>query len=118
MQHQLQSLASQLDGELHTDELLRHIYATDASIYRELPMAVAYPKHKADIQTLVRFARENELSLIPRSAGTSLAGQCVGSGIVVDISRYMTKVLEITPRLTSIKTWIRVVARLTRIAAR
>ena len=93
--HQLQSLASQLDGELHTDELLRHIYATDASIYRELPLAVAYPKHKADIQTLVRYARENELSLIPRSAGTSLAGQCVGSGIVVDISRYMTKVLEI-----------------------
>ncbi|MBK8966585.1 MAG: FAD-binding protein [Lewinellaceae bacterium] len=91
----LQTLAQQLEGELHTDELLRRLYATDASIYRELPLAVAYPKHKADVQTLVRFAGKNGLSLIPRSAGTSLAGQCVGSGIVVDISRYMTKVLEI-----------------------
>ncbi len=95
MQHLLHTLAQQLEGELHTDELLRRLYATDASIYRELPLAVAYPKHKADVQTLVRFAGENGLSLIPRSAGTSLAGQCVGSGIVVDISRYMTRVLEI-----------------------
>ncbi|MCB0531391.1 MAG: FAD-binding protein [Saprospiraceae bacterium] len=95
MQHLLHTLAQQLEGDLHTDELLRRLYATDASIYRELPLAVAYPKHKADVQTLVRFAGENGLSLIPRSAGTSLAGQCVGTGIVVDISRYMTKVLEI-----------------------
>lgn len=95
MQHLLHTLAQQLEGDLHTDELLRRLYATDASIYRELPLAVAYPKHKTDVQTLVRFAGQNGLSLIPRSAGTSLAGQCVGSGIVVDISRYMTRVLEI-----------------------
>ncbi|MBK6932634.1 MAG: FAD-binding protein [Saprospirales bacterium] len=97
------ALAQQLDGELHTDGLLRRLYATDASIFRELPLAVAYPKHSADIQTLVRFARANGLSLIPRSAGTSLAGQCVGPGIVVDISRHMTKVLEINAE----ERWVR-----------
>lgn len=95
MQQQLRILQQQLDGDLYFDELMRRIYATDASIFRELPLAVAFPKHKADIKTLVLFARENNTSLIPRSAGTSLAGQCVGNGIVVDISRYMTQVLEI-----------------------
>jgi FAD/FMN-containing dehydrogenase/Fe-S oxidoreductase len=95
MLDQLQALQAQLDGELFFDELMRRLYATDASIFRELPLAVAYPKHKEDIRKLVRFAREHGTSLIPRSAGTSLAGQCVGTGIVVDISKYMTKVLEI-----------------------
>ncbi len=95
MLDQLQALQSRLDGELFFDELMRHLYATDASIFRELPLAVAYPKHKEDIRKLVHFAREHGTSLIPRSAGTSLAGQCVGTGIVVDISKYMTKVLEI-----------------------
>ena len=95
MNEQLRALAQQLDGDLHYDELMRRIYATDASIFREVPLAVAFPKHKADIQTLVAFARQHGTALIPRSAGTSLAGQCVGTGIVVDISRYMTRVLEV-----------------------
>ncbi|HRI58914.1 MAG TPA: FAD-linked oxidase C-terminal domain-containing protein [Saprospiraceae bacterium] len=103
MIRQLQSLQQRLDGDLYFDELMRRLYATDASIYRELPLAVAYPKDVADIKTLIAFAREHQLSLIPRSAGTSLAGQCVGSGMVVDISRYMNKVLEINPE----ERWVR-----------
>lgn len=95
MIQQLQSLQQRLAGDFYFDALMRGLYATDASIYRETPLAVAYPKHADDIKTLIAFARENRFSLIPRSAGTSLAGQCVGSGIVVDISRYMNKVLEI-----------------------
>jgi FAD/FMN-containing dehydrogenase/Fe-S oxidoreductase len=91
----LSDLHRRLDGELHTDELLRRLYATDASIYREIPLAVAYPRHAGDIRALIVFAREHGLSLIPRSAGTSLAGQCVGSGIVVDVSRHMNRILEI-----------------------
>lgn len=98
MTDKLESLQRQLAGELHYDELMRRIYATDASIFRELPLAVAYPKHKEDIKTLVTFAREHQVSLIPRSAGTSLAGQCVGPGIVVDISKYMNKILEINTK--------------------
>ncbi|MCC6463488.1 MAG: FAD-binding protein [Saprospiraceae bacterium] len=100
----LHTLQQQLDGELHFDALLRHIYATDASVYRELPLAVAYPKHTADIQTLVHFARTHQTPLIPRSAGTSLAGQCVGSGIVVDVSKYMNKIVEINAE----EGWVRV----------
>ena len=74
---------------------MRIIYATDASEYRELPLAVAYPQGKSDVVKLIKFALKHNFSLIPRAAGTSLAGQCVGDGIVVDVSRYMTKIIEI-----------------------
>lgn len=87
-------LASSLQGELHTDELLRRIYATDASVYRRLPAAVAYPKNETDIRNVLGFAAESSLGIIPRAAGTSLAGQCVGEGIVMDISRHMTQILD------------------------
>ncbi len=91
----LKVLQASLDGELHTDELTKALYATDASVYRKRPMAVAYPKGVADLKKLISFARENKLGLIPRTAGTSLAGQCVGDGIVVDVSRHFTKILHL-----------------------
>jgi FAD/FMN-containing dehydrogenase/Fe-S oxidoreductase len=100
----LQKLALQLEGELHYDTMMKSLYATDASVYRELPLAVALPKHSKDIQALILFAKNNKLSLIPRAAGTSLAGQCVGNGIVVDISKYMNQILEINTN----ENWIRV----------
>ena len=90
-----QRLASELDGALHFDATMRTLYATDASVYREMPQAVALPRTEEDIRKLVRFAREHGTSLIPRTAGTSLAGQVVGSGIVVDVSRHFTRVLEV-----------------------
>lgn len=92
---QLQTLSSQLEGELYFDELIKTIYATDASVYRMLPLAVAIPKTTSDIQLLITFAKVNKTSLIPRTAGTSLAGQCVGKGIVVDVSKHFTKILDI-----------------------
>lgn len=88
------TLKSKLQGELLTDRLHSVIYATDASVYRELPEAVAYPKNTTDIQEIVRFAKHHKLPLIPRAAGTSLAGQCVGRGLVVDVSKHMTRVLN------------------------
>ena len=90
-------LAAQFEGELYFDDLMRKLYATDASVYREMPQAVALPKNEEDICKLVRFARENRTSLIPRTAGTSLAGQVVGPGIVVDVSRHMNRIVEIDP---------------------
>ncbi|WCO03264.1 FAD-binding and (Fe-S)-binding domain-containing protein [Psychroserpens ponticola] len=92
---QLQILSSQLEGELYFDELMKTLYATDASVYRMLPLAVATPKTKADIKSLIQFAKTHKTSLIPRAAGTSLAGQCVGNGIVVDISKHFTRILNI-----------------------
>jgi len=104
MQNQLSQLAGQLSGELHTGRLLRTLYATDGSIYREMPLAVAYPKNEADIRHLIAFARQEGVSIIPRTAGTSLAGQCVGTGIVADVSRFMTGILE----LNVAESWVRV----------
>ncbi|WP_306012974.1 MULTISPECIES: FAD-binding and (Fe-S)-binding domain-containing protein [unclassified Allomuricauda] len=91
----LKDLSESLEGELLFDELSRAIYATDASVYRKLPLAVAYPKNPQDIKTLLVFANENKIGLIPRTAGTSLAGQCVGEGIVVDVSRHFTKIIHL-----------------------
>ncbi|WGD34479.1 FAD-binding and (Fe-S)-binding domain-containing protein [Olleya sp. YS] len=91
----LQNLETSLDGTLHFDNLLKILYATDASVYRMLPLAVAYPKSKGDIKKLITFAKTNNTSLIPRTAGTSLAGQCVGAGIVVDVSKYFTKITDL-----------------------
>ena len=90
----LRELRKKLVGELYYDDLIKSIYATDASVYRKLPLAVAYPKNESDIKLLITFAKINSTSLIPRTAGTSLAGQCVGDGIVVDVSKYFTKIIK------------------------
>ena len=87
-------LKKELKGELFLDNLHRSIYATDASVYRKTPIAVAVPKTEKDLQKLVHFANENNVSLTARSAGTSLAGQCVTDGIVVDTSKYFTKIIS------------------------
>src|SRR5450631_96602 len=104
MTQKLISLSSRLEGELFTDETTRILYATDASAYREIPLAVAVPKSVEDLRTLILFARENQTSLIPRTAGTSLAGQVVGKGIVVDVSKYFTKIIEFNKE----ESWVRV----------
>ena len=81
--------------KIYSDSLHKIAYATDASVYREIPYGVAYPAKVADIQELMRTAREKGIDLIPRAGGTSIAGQVVGSGIVADISKHWNKILEI-----------------------
>lgn len=93
-QSQLQQLSETLEGKLLFDDLHKTIYSTDASAYKMLPLAVAYPKTNQDIVKLMHFATENKISLTPRTAGTSLAGQTVGSGIIVDVSKYFTKIIS------------------------
>src|SRR5690554_5528524 len=100
----LNKLAHDLEGDLFSDALTKALYATDASVYRELPLAVAVPKSNADIKKLILFAKKHQTSLIPRTGGTSLAGQCVGEGIVVDVSKYFTGILEFNKE----EGWIRV----------
>lgn len=100
----LRQLAATLEGELYWDQKMRILYATDASAYRELPLAVAIPRSTGDLRNLIAFAADHGTSLIPRAAGTSLAGQVVGHGIVVDISRYFTEVLELNVE----EKWVRV----------
>ncbi|WP_010228438.1 FAD-binding and (Fe-S)-binding domain-containing protein [Gillisia marina] len=95
MKEKLLELQSALKGELLFDDLHKSLYATDASVYREIPLAVCTPKNKDDIKILIGFATQNHIGLIPRTAGTSLAGQCVGSGIVVDVSKHFNKILKV-----------------------
>jgi FAD/FMN-containing dehydrogenase/Fe-S oxidoreductase len=104
MKAKLRQLRNELEGELYDDQRMRILYATDASAYREMPLAVAIPKGVADIKKLIAFACAEKTSLIPRTAGTSLAGQVVGQGIVVDVSKHFTKIIELNKE----EGWVRV----------
>lgn len=89
--------------QLFTDSLHRIAYSTDASTYREMPLGVAYPAKVEDITLLIKEVKENNIYLIPRAAGTSIAGQVVGKGIVVDIKGW-NKILEVNKK----EMWARV----------
>lgn len=109
LKHSFETLAKEIKGDLYYDDSTAHqtqllAYSTDASVYQEKPVAVALPKTEADIQSLVHFANQNKLTLIPRAAGTSLAGQVVGNGLVVDISKYFTKIIEVNEQ----EKWVKV----------
>ena len=104
MEEELKKLSKQLHGQLYTDDGMRMLYATDASAYQEKPLAVAIPASVADLKKLIAFAKTNHTSLIPRTAGTSLAGQVVGNGIVVDVSKNFTKIVELNEQ----EKWVRV----------
>src|SRR5665213_1305681 len=104
MKDMLTELSGSLEGELFLDDTMRVLYATDASAYREMPLAVAIPKSVDDLKKLIAFASANHTSLIPRTAGTSLAGQVVGNGVVVDVSRNFTKIIELNKE----EHWVRV----------
>jgi FAD/FMN-containing dehydrogenase/Fe-S oxidoreductase len=100
MQKELEALADKIEGPLYYNSSSLHqtqllAYSTDASVYQERPLAVALPKNVNDIKQLVQFATEHHVTLIPRAAGTSLAGQVVGNGIVVDISKHFNQVIEV-----------------------
>jgi FAD/FMN-containing dehydrogenase/Fe-S oxidoreductase len=103
------ALQSEFEGELYfknttTDKALKKVYSTDASVYQEEPLAVAIPKTVNDIKKLIKFANDEQITLIPRAAGTSLAGQVVGKGLVVDISKNFINILEVNKD----KKWVRV----------
>lgn len=100
----LDILGESLEGDIKHDKITTTMYATDASVYKEEPSAVAWPKSTADIRKILDFARAGKTSVTLRAGGTSLAGQVVSSGIIIDISRYMNKILEINKQ----EMWVRV----------
>lgn len=108
MREALKKLSTQLKGELRLDETTLILYSTDASAYRERPIAVFIPENDCynDIKLLLDFCKAHKTFLIPRSAGTSLAGQVVGNGIVVDVSKNLNKILEVNQE----EKWVRVQA--------
>ena len=90
--------------KIFSDSLHRIAYSTDASTYRELPRGVAYPESGDDVVALLHYAREHNTCIIPRAGGTSIAGQVVGNGVVVDVSRHFNHILEINAE----ERWVRV----------
>jgi FAD/FMN-containing dehydrogenase/Fe-S oxidoreductase len=100
----LDTLGMSLEGDLKHDNVTTTIYSTDASVYKETPCAVAWPKTVSDIRKILQFAVNEKSSVTLRAGGTSLAGQVVSSGIIVDISRYMNKILEINKE----EMWVKV----------
>jgi FAD/FMN-containing dehydrogenase/Fe-S oxidoreductase len=89
-------------GELLFDELTRTLYSTDASIFEVRPLGVVVPRDEEDVQAVVRYAAEHEVPLVPRGAGTGVAGEALGTGLVLDLSRHFRAVLEVGPD------WVRV----------
>jgi len=100
----LNYLRNELKGDMHLEPLQRILYATDASAYRQLPLAVAIPKDQNDIKKIIDFATTGKIGVVFRCGGTSLAGQVVGDGIIVDLSKHFTNIIELNIK----ERWVRV----------
>ncbi len=97
-------LQQSLGGEAKFDWLTRQIYSTDASMYRVVPAGVVYPKNTDDVSATLEIARRHNVPLIPRGGGTSVSGQTVGNGVVLDYSRHINHILE----LNTTEKWVKV----------
>lgn len=87
-------LKKNIKGDVLFDDITRQIYSFGASIYKIKPKGVVMPKDKEDVVALVKYASEKNIPLTPRGACTSLAGQAVGSGIIIDFTKYMNRVVD------------------------
>jgi len=93
------SLKRQIAGEVFCDEYRRALYSTDASLYQIQPVAVVVPRSRDDVAACVAIAAENRVPLITRGSGTSLSGQSIGAGIVVDFSKHLNRIVELDPTM-------------------
>ncbi|MBA2640904.1 MAG: FAD-binding protein [Nocardioidaceae bacterium] len=84
-------------ADVRFDDYSRHLFSRDASMYAIRPLGVAFPRHAEDVAAAVRAAYELGLSVVARGAGTSLAGQTVGPGLVLDMSMHMNQIVSIDP---------------------
>jgi len=90
-------LSESIQGDVLFDEMSRHIYSTDASLYQIKPLGIVLPRTRDEVRRIVQIAAQHQVPLLPRGGGTSLAGQTVLAGLVVDCSKYLTRILEINP---------------------
>src|SRR5438552_12360003 len=93
----LDYLRRHVDGEVRFDALTRKLYSTDASIYQIEPVGVVIPKTTAALKIAVQIALELHVPIVPRGGGTSLSGQSIGPGLVLDCSKYLNNILDIDP---------------------
>ena len=92
-------------AEVRFDAFSRVLYSTDASVYQMEPVGVLIPRSVEDVLAVVEVARDNQVPVLPRAGGTSLAGQCVNHAIVIDFSKYLHQVLEVNQE----EHWARVI---------
>src|SRR5271166_6319944 len=101
IEQQRESLARHLRkhiaGEVRFDEPSRKLYSTDASIYQIEPLGVVIPKSVEDMVAAIQIAAEMRISITARGGGTSLSGQSIGPGVVMDCSKYLANILDIDP---------------------
>ena len=90
-------LRKHIQGEVRFDKTSRRLYSTDASIYQIEPLGVVIPRTVADLQTTVQIAGEMRVPITARGGGTSLSGQSIGAGVVLDCSKYLNRILDIDP---------------------
>ena len=88
-----EDLRGLVQGEVRCDDVFTQLYSTDASIYELRPLGVVRPRSVADVVAIVRYAAENHVPIHPRGAGTGLAGESLGRGLVVDFSRYFRRIV-------------------------
>ena len=100
----INDLQLNIQGEILTDDLSLGLYSTDASVYQIKPIVIVLPKDEADVITAVKIANDHKISILPRGAGTSLAGQTVGHSMILDFSKYLNQILEINVE----ERWVRV----------
>jgi FAD/FMN-containing dehydrogenase/Fe-S oxidoreductase len=108
-EHIRDDLKGVVKGELLFDDLSRALYSTDASIFQVEPIGVAVPRDEEDVQALVRYAAEHHIPLIARGAGTGLAGEALGNGLIVDLSRHFRAIG--TPEGDTVRAQVGVVYR-------
>lgn len=105
----IQELQSKVTGDVRADDVSRMLYSTDASIYQVMPIGVFIPRSTEEIQTAVRLASQYKLPILPRGAGSSLAGQAVNEALVIDTTRYLDAILDVNPD----EKWVRAQAGVT-----
>ena len=100
------ALKGRLAGDFRCDIATRILYSTDASMYEMRPLGVAFPKTTEDVLESVRAANELNIPIVARGGGTGLAGQTVGTGLILDFAKYMNQILEFNAE----ERWVRVSA--------
>ncbi len=100
----LNELQQHIQGDLRTDEYHKVLYSCDSSIYQEMPLGVMIPKTMDDVQAAVELAAKYRIPLLPRTGGSSLAGQAVNAALVIDFSKHLDEILEVNPE----EKWVRV----------
>ncbi len=91
----LSELSKRTGGDIRSDNFSRVLYSTDASIYQMTPFAVVLPKHAEELHAAIELAAKHQVPILPRAAGSSLAGQTVNEAVVIDFTRYLDQVLEV-----------------------